>query len=419
MMKKLCRFMLLIGYVIAVLLVTTVEVKAYISREKGQQTLKEDAIYVASVAEPIIDGAAAETYEEQAINETETGDTDISEGEEDSENTDLGDTGIVGDTENPENTVLGDTDIPEDTEDSENIDFFDIWKIASKKFLVDFSKRNETKDSYEITLEVNQADKECIMENKYDFSNMKIACLGDSVTAASNLDEEENYEQYSYPSILKELLGVEEVYNLGIGGSSIGRYWLEPFVERYTEIPEDTDIIIIMGGYNDGFCGTETEFGSMEEREYNTFCGDLDELMRGLKEDYPDAVVFFATPMPSSLHSFLMSLNENLIAQEEYVKVIGALSEEYGFEFLDLYNLGILDSHDDRVADEYIPDGVHGTPAGYQVMAEHFASEIVKYFNAGIEEQEKMEEQGEMEEKEKIENQEEIEEDERGISSIQ
>ena len=211
---------------------------------------------------------------------------------------------------------------------------------------------------------------------------MKIACLGDSITEAINLENEENYKQYAYPARLKELLGVEEVYNLGIGGSSIGRYWSDAFVERYTQIPEDVDIIIVLGGTNDGFCASADEFGNLEERDYRTFCGDLDELMRGLRENYPDAVVFFATPLPNVLQDYLMSEREYLLPQINFVEVIKTLAKEYDFELVDLYNSNILDSHDANVIAEYIPDGVHGSHEGYQILAEHFASEIVQYYNA-------------------------------------
>ncbi len=49
-----------------------------------------------------------------------------------------------------------------------------------------------------------------------------------------------------------------------------------------------------MGGYNDGFSATKKEFGSLEERAYRTFRGDLYELMKGPKENYPYAVVFLS-----------------------------------------------------------------------------------------------------------------------------
>lgn len=404
-MKGLCKFLLFAGYVAAVLMVTTIEVKAYIGRT--EEALVEGQ-YTASAMDdnimPVIEDVTAIEGGYQSIDEGGNTDTDISDGgadaqDADPENTGVSedaenpeDTGMSGDAENPEDTGVSedegnpeDTDMAEDAEEAELIDLFYKWRGVVTRFAMDFDKRAKT--SYEVTLEINQADKKCIAENQYDFSNMKLACLGDSVTAASNLDNEENYEQYSYPAKLKELLGAEEVYNLGIGGSSVGRYWLEPFVDRYTEIPEDTDIIIIMGGYNDGFCATEAEFGSLDERAYNTFCGDLDELMRGLKENYPDALVYFATPMACSLHTTLMYKNEKLLPQEAYVQAMGELSEEYGFEFLDLYNLDFLNSHDMDVINEYIPDGTHGNHAGYQVLAERFAAEIVKHFNVAAEEQ--------------------------------
>ena len=61
--------------------------------------------------------------------------------------------------------------------------------------------------------------------------------------------------------------------------------------------------------------------------------------------------------------------------------MIKTLAKEYDIEVIDLYNSNILDSHDANVIAEYMPDGVHGNPTGYQVLAEHFAGEIVKYYN--------------------------------------
>lgn len=260
---------------------------------------------------------------------------------------------------------------------------FDEWRYIYEQTEMSLEQRKELRTSYQETLEVNQADRERIAENKYDFSELKIACLGDSLTAAANLEGEENYEQYAYPTRLKDLLGVEEVYNLGIGGSSIGRYWADAFVERYTQIPEDTDIIIVLGGANDGFCVSDEEFGSLDERTYRTFCGDLNELMGGLRESYPDTVIFFATPLPNILQDYLMSEREYLLPQRDFVEVIKTLAAEYDFEMIDLYNSNILDSHDANVIAEYMPDGVHGNPDGYQILAEHFASELVQYYNEG------------------------------------
>lgn len=76
-----------------------------------------------------------------------------------------------------------------------------------------------------------------------------------------------------------------------------------------------------------------------------------------------------------------MSEREYLLPQKKFVEVIKTLAKEYDIEVIDLYNSNILDSHDANVIAEYMPDGVHGNPTGYQVLAEHFAGEIVKYYN--------------------------------------
>lgn len=261
-----------------------------------------------------------------------------------------------------------------------NSSIFDEWRTIYEPEEMTLEARRLFRTSLEETLEVNQADRERIAENKKDFSEVKIACLGDSITAAANLEDEENYQQYAYPARMRELLGAQEVYNLGIGGSSIGRYWADAYVDRYQEIPEDTDIIIVMGGTNDGFCVSEKEFGNLEERAYRTFCGDLDELMRGLKENYPDAEVFFVTPLPNILQDYLMSERDYLLPQKQFVDVIITLAKEYGYNVIDLYNSNILDSHDANVVADYVPDGVHGNHDGYQIIAEHFAAELVQHY---------------------------------------
>ena len=267
-----------------------------------------------------------------------------------------------------------------------NDSIFDEWRTIYVQPQMTLEERRQYRTSLEETLEVNQADREYIAENTIDFSQMKIACLGDSITAAANLEGEEGYEQYAYPARLQELLGAEEVVNLGIGGSSIGRYWADAFVDRYQEIPEDTDIIIIMGGTNDGFCVSEAEFGSLEERAYRTFCGDLNELFAGIKKDYPEAQVFVATPLPNILHDYLMSERDYLLPQKQFAEVIITLAGEYDFHVVDLYNSNILDSHDANIIADYMPDGVHCSKEGYQILAEHFAAELVRSSSGNEEE---------------------------------
>lgn len=244
--------------------------------------------------------------------------------------------------------------------------------------------------SYENTMKINRQDKKIIADSEVDFSDCKITCLGDSITAASNLDTIENYQSMSYPSQLGEILGAEEVVNLGIGGSSIGRYWENAFVDRYREIPEDTDVILVMGGTNDGFCASEKELGSLEKREKDTFTGDLDELLFGLQKDYPDAQIVLITPLPNVLHDLLRKSRDYLLPQSAFVRVMKQLGEEHGISVIDLYNSNFLDTHDAAVIHALMPDGVHGNETGYRMLAQHIAAQLIL-----IEEEEGVEAVGE------------------------
>lgn len=252
-------------------------------------------------------------------------------------------------------------------------------------------QKKEICASYEETIRQNSLDKEIISANSIDFSEIKIACLGDSITAGTNLSGEENYEEMAYPYRLGQLLQAETVVNLGIGGSSIGRYWSAPFVDRYREIPEDTDLIIVMGGTNDGFCISERELGTLDERKEETFAGDLDALLKGLKEDYPDAVIVLVTPLPNVLHDMLKKEREYLLPQWALVSIMKSLAAEYEVPVIDLYNANLLDTHDAAVIYNFMPDGVHGNSAGYEILAEHMAAEIIGLYEE-MEQQEVSEE---------------------------
>ena len=242
------------------------------------------------------------------------------------------------------------------------------------------SDRQKFRTSSEETRLWMEADEEVIENNTEDFSSLKIACLGDSITDATNLADvysEDEYRAYSYPTRLGEVLGAQ-VSNYGIGGSSYGRYWDKAFCERYRDIPEDTDIIIIMGGANDGFCLHEDMVGNIDDREQRTLYGDLDELMKGLKENYPDAEVIFMTPMPNLLHDVLRKERPELLSQTVVVDAVTELAEEYGYSVIDLYNSNFFDSHDADIVSTYIPDSVHPNEEGYEIFAKHVAAEIIR-----------------------------------------
>ncbi len=246
------------------------------------------------------------------------------------------------------------------------------------------------KTSYDETMTYNAFDKKVIENNTVDFSKVKITILGDSITAATNLSEEDQ-ANYNYPKILGEILGCE-VVNMGLGGSVVSRCSSnDPMVERWKDIPEDTDIIIVFGGTNDCLFENKWQFGEIEYEKRmtsETFCGDLDEMVGGIKyvfsEHNDDKYVklFYINPMCTVLNDAVYATDPgNMVPQETFARAINEIVPPYGFDVIDLYNQNFLNSHDPQINQLYVTDGVHPTIDGYRILAEHIASEIIQRVN--------------------------------------
>lgn len=269
-------------------------------------------------------------------------------------------------------------------------------EAAPVKWIKDYPQINSTKlleekelerSSYEETLAVNAFDKKVIENSTIDFSDVKITIMGDSLTTAANLSEEER-AKYAYPVILQQILGCKEIVNLGIGGSSVSRCGSYAMVERWQDIPTDTDILIIFGGSNDCLFENKWQFGHIEynkRMKEETFCGDLDELTSKIEWVYRDhneenyVKMLYINPPSTILNDGVYATDPgNMVHQKTFAEAINAIVPAYSFEVIDLYNNNILNSHDRDVNEQFVPDGIHMSPEGYQILAEHIASQIIQ-----------------------------------------
>ncbi len=243
--------------------------------------------------------------------------------------------------------------------------------------------------SYDTTLTANAFDKKVIESSTVDFSGVKISIMGDSITAATNLSDEEQ-AQYSYPKLLSYILGCE-VVNLGIGGSVVSRNASNsPMVERWSDIPEDSDVIIIFGGTNDCLYMNKWDFGHIEydlRMNSGTFCGDLDEMCSAIDWKFKDNTdkyvkLIYVNPMSTILNDGVYATDPgNMVEQRSFAQAINEIVPPYGFDIIDLYNSNYMNSHDWDVNHEFVTDGVHPNPVGYQMLAEHLASQIIQRIN--------------------------------------
>lgn len=204
-----------------------------------------------------------------------------------------------------------------------------------------------------------------------ELKNKKINFLGDSITEGHGASCVEAY----YSSVLKELCGLSEIRNYGIGGTRIAvqhtpsenpRHDLD-FCGRYAQMDDDADIILVFGGTNDYGHG-DASFGHFEDRTPDTFYGALHTLYRGLIEKYPTKTIVILTPIhregdqnPNALHGKTL---------KDYVDAIRLTAEFYSLPVLDLFAMAGICPNIPAHKQAFCPDGLHPNDAGNRILAE-------------------------------------------------
>ena len=238
---------------------------------------------------------------------------------------------------------------------------------------------------------------------------IKYCALGDSITYGFI---PRNYPGYpgqlkSYAALaaqkLEKLSGSKvEFCNFGISDSTIANLPENtPMCIRYAEMPDDADIITVMGGTNDVRCGVP--LGKMSDRCNTTFYGALHTLLQGLYTKYiGDAepsvgakrkiVILTPIKLLNAEKSHLPNTSENnadaLFKWESWINAIKEVAAFYSLPVLDMHNLSGINPHLNRTIkgfedgyfgnyNPYITDGTHPTQEGAEMMAQALAKMLM------------------------------------------
>ena len=194
------------------------------------------------------------------------------------------------------------------------------------------------------------------------WSGKKVNCLGDSITYGAG--------GTSWTNFIGNLIGASEVRNYGVNGSSIqddGKN--QGFINRYSNMDNDADLIIVWGGVNDHHWRTSNEytFGDMNSTSNKTFYGALKNLCSGLKEKYVGKSILFITPMKNKGYmagstecpawNVRNGLGKTLT---DYRNAIIEVCDYFSIPVLDLYSLsgfttGLIESETELL----FPDKLH------------------------------------------------------------
>ena len=218
---------------------------------------------------------------------------------------------------------------------------------------------------------------------KQRWYNKKIGCLGDSITFGAG--------GTSWVTRLKELTGCKEGINYGVSGTCIQENGTgKSFVERYSSMADDLDLICVWGGVNDhhwtGSSGRKFGDINTSTSEINTFYGALKNLCEGLLNKYPTKTIMFITPMKNkgyvSGSTTCPAWNEKNGLEggvgrtlTDYRNAIIEVCEFYSIPVLDLYALSGISPENEKQVENLMPDRLHpNTKGNLEILAPKIAS---------------------------------------------
>ena len=193
---------------------------------------------------------------------------------------------------------------------------------------------------------------------------VKIACVGDSVTYGYGIDD---WEEKNYPVVLQNLLGDSyHVMNFGVSGYCVQNDSDKPYTssENYElSLNYDADIVIFMLGSNDSKIQNWQGIEHFEDAYLN------------LLEDYKNSNVILCTPATAFYiddegnvareeEDRITTFNIQPEVIEEIANIVRSIASEYGYPLIDINNL--TENHPEW----FTLDGTHPSDEGAKAIAE-------------------------------------------------
>lgn len=231
-----------------------------------------------------------------------------------------------------------------------------------------------------------------------DAKKIKINCLGDSITFGfgSNTDPDDeinlNGTYRPYHKCWEEDY-IADVTNCGESGSCVAKYdvkkgyrpnYARAFIVRAPEMPENADIITIMGGVNDCQAGyfPEDEFGSVSDSsntEINTFCGAVRTIVKIARENSPNALIVYLAPLKYSDKPICGKIPTWRFQplMPKYIDAIKSLCKELDLHFVDCYTpeeFNFVNNDDDPAI---YGDRLHFGWKGHELLSKYIIKTLV------------------------------------------
>jgi lysophospholipase L1-like esterase len=193
------------------------------------------------------------------------------------------------------------------------------------------------------------------------FTNKKGNFLGDSITWGYSPVGDGSRLANPYPSLVANTLGLSVMRNYGVSGTTISGSSTQRFIDRYSSMDNDADLIFVLGGTNDW--ASQIPIGTISDSTSDTFYGGLNILVGGLLDKYPTQTIVLATPMHRQ------GDKTKTIDLNDYRNAVLAIGAKYGIAVLDLYATSGFYPDNTTNYNAICPDGRHPNDAGHVKLA--------------------------------------------------
>lgn len=251
------------------------------------------------------------------------------------------------------------------------------------------TERNEVytwDNTYEKTMKINELDRKILEAAYYDFSSIQADFIGDSITegVGGNLDADGN--KISYVNYVNQILQLGGIYNNGVAGRTIADHNNPDMsIDRLQDsvFNINSQIILLYAGINDFLCEDELKiYGKLDSGSESGYCGQLQSLVTDVMRNLPDRDYFFVT-------SYKIKTTDNSVYKDftgtitlnDYMEPLRILAgRNSNIHIIELYNTGFMSMEDERNITNFFSDSIHPNDAGYKILGEHIAAEILLFY---------------------------------------
>ena len=242
-------------------------------------------------------------------------------------------------------------------------------------------------NTYDKTLKINELDHKILSAANCSFPNVSISFVGDSITEGVGGNEDASGNKISYVNYVQDALHFGTVTNNGVAGSTIADYVTQTDLSitynRDRLFNAKNMITVLYAGLNDYLYKPEVKnFGVLNDGSTGGYCGQLQMLLRSFPIAYPNTKFFIVTAFQTPLDNGVTEVTnfDGIPTLNDYMQPQRQLAAECGYQVIDLYNIGLMDMHDEQTAAALLADSTHPNDAGYRILGEHIAAEILLYY---------------------------------------